>query len=100
VNFFSPHRALVNITNLLDPGQEVLSIALTPPGVNVTREGAVLSLEGALPVSVYTSVLQSLTYQHLDSNPGNPDSSQIRFGKTFLHVQFLLFFANISDVLL
>ena len=73
--------ARVVILDLLDAPNEILSVAL-PNDSNITSDydnsTGVLTLEGLETLLSYQAALQNLTYEHLEADPGFPDTSPRR----------------------
>ena len=72
---------MVTLTNPIDGASEEISISGPAMGLNITPTSPSHSvyISGIAAESVYTDVLRSLTYQHLDAGPGNPSTSEPRY---------------------
>ena len=70
----------MTLTNPIDSANEEISIPGPAMGVTITPTSPSHSIEisGTAAESVYTAVLRTLTYQHLDSDPGNPSTMEPR----------------------
>ena len=79
--FFVPFiRVVVTLTNPVDGADEEISIPGPRMGLTITPTSPSHSTEisGIAPEHVYTTVLRTLTYQHLNFNPGNPSTMEPR----------------------
>ena len=70
----------MTLTNPIDGADEEISIPGPAMGLTITPISPSHSIEisGIAAESVYTAVLRTLTYRHLDSNPGNPSTTEPR----------------------
>ena len=70
----------MTLTNPIDGANEEISIPGPAIGLTITPTSPSHSLEisGTADESVYTAVLSTLTYRHLDSDPGNPSTMEPR----------------------
>ena len=68
------------LTNPIDGTNEEISISGPAMGLTITPTSPSHSIEisGIDDQNVYTAVLRTLTYQHLDSDPGNPSTTEPR----------------------
>ncbi len=74
-----PLSVTVWLSNPQDVAMERLGISTTNTmGIDLQMSDHSIQFTGVFPSSVYTSVVRSVTYQHLDANPGNPTTSQVR----------------------
>ena len=80
VNFTFQFRVVVTLTNPIDGADEEISIPGQAMGLTVTPTSPSHSIEisGIAAEDVYTAVLRTLTYQHLDFAPGNPSTMESR----------------------
>ena len=72
---------MVTLTNPIDEDDEEISISGPGMGLTIlpTSPSHSISISGVAPKNVYTDVLRSLTYEHLDIAPGNPSTSEPRY---------------------
>lgn len=70
----------MTLTNPIDGSDEEISISGPGMGLTITPASPSHSIEisGIAAENVYTDVLRTLTYQHLDSDPGNPSTMEPR----------------------
>ena len=70
----------MTLTNPIDGADEQISIPGPAMGLTITPTSPSHSIEisGIAAESMYTAVLRTLTYQHLDSDPGNPSTTEPR----------------------
>ena len=70
----------MTLTNPVDGADEVISIPGPAMGLTIipTSPSHSIEISGVAAESVYTAVLRTLTYQHLDVNPGNPSTMELR----------------------
>lgn len=69
----------MRIVNPVDGNLERLDLSSSDTmGLNFTTTGQEIILLGVSPVSVYTTVVQRVTYQHLSAAPGNPTTNEVR----------------------
>ena len=94
----SLQNATITLTNPIDGVYEVLR-ATSTPSINVTYSNHRLVLTGPAPVSEFSRVLLSISYEHTNSSPGNPDTTTrlVEFsisdytGTSILAVTYILF---------
>ena len=79
--FSIPYRVVVTLTNPVDGSDEEISISGPAMGLTITPTLPSHSIEisGVAAEDVYTAVLRTLTYQHLDFDPGNPSTTETRY---------------------
>ena len=79
-NFTFQFRVVVTLTNPVDGADEEISIPEPAMGLTITPTSPPHSIEisGIAAEDVYTAVLRTLTYQHMDFAPGNPSTMEAR----------------------
>ena len=75
------YRVTVNLTNPIDGVDEEIAISTSRMGLTIypSSPSHFIEISGIATTALYTEVLRSLTYQHLDFGPGNPSTSQTRY---------------------
>ncbi len=70
----------MRIMNPIDGAQERLNHSSADNmGVAITLTPHEVVFTGTYPISVYSSVVRGVTYEHLDATPGNPSTDEVRY---------------------
>ena len=74
-------RVTVNLTNPINGVDEEISISTLRVGLTISPSSPshFIQISGIATMELYTDILRSLTYQHLDFGPGNPSTSLSRY---------------------
>ena len=105
IDYDSPYlqNATITLTNPRDVAFEILR-ATNTQNINVTYANHKLELIGPAPIAEFKTALLSLSYEHTNSSPGNPDTSMrlitfsVRDGSvSSVLASASIFFSSVND---